>query len=237
MQEKQLKKRGNGNTNHNSVFQRIKCAETGVSKKKKKKGVFASICMLWVYSLNYFLHFAQVWGTSAEQIPLVGCSQDPRKRAASPAELTSWGGRCSLMCRSDGESFSIFFTLEIRSDYILKPLLLWEKPALWVFCLNISRRGHYDSSSRSCLFTPCRFPDDRKRARQGLWLERFRSTSCRNQTPSLCHQLFFFFFDEQQTGWKTLKWSDYGSGSQSEAVEEKRRLRGNAVWKPEVRKR
>ena len=48
---------------------------------------------------------------------------------------------------------------------------------------------------------------------------------------------FFFFFDEQQTGWKTLKWSDYGSGSQSEAVEEKRRLRGNAVWKPEVRKR
>lgn len=59
MQEKQLKKCGNGNTNRNLVFERIKCAETDVYKKKGG-GVFASICMLRVYSLNYFLHFAQV---------------------------------------------------------------------------------------------------------------------------------------------------------------------------------
>lgn len=34
MQEKQLKKCGNGNTNRNLVFERIKCAETDVKKKK-----------------------------------------------------------------------------------------------------------------------------------------------------------------------------------------------------------
>lgn len=39
--------------------------------------------------------------------------------------------------------------------------------------------------------------------------------------PSATSFFFFFFLDEQQTGWKTLKRSDYGSGSQSEAVEEK----------------
>lgn len=35
MQEKQLKKCGNENTNRNLVFERIKCAETDVYKKKR----------------------------------------------------------------------------------------------------------------------------------------------------------------------------------------------------------
>lgn len=103
LQEKKLKtlKYGNGNTNNTLVFKHIKPAPP---------------C-----SLNYFHHFAQVWGTSAPQTPLVGCSQDPRKRAASP---TIWGDCHSLVLRSDytwgKQSFLIFKfgkKTQIPSDY------------------------------------------------------------------------------------------------------------------------
>ena len=206
-------------------------------KKKKKKG---GVC-LHLHALSVQPQLFPPFCSSVRHIcradSLSGVFSGPQKEGG----LSSWAYqlRRPLLANVQVRRREFFNLLYFGDSIWLysKTAVVMRKTALWVFCLNISRRGHYDSSSRSCLFTPCRFPDDRKRARQGLWLERFRSTSCRNQTPSLCHQLFFFFFDEQQTGWKTLKWSDYGSGSQSEAVEEKRRLRGNAVWKPEVRKR
>lgn len=184
--------------------------------------MFASICMLRVYSLNYFLHFAQVWGTSAEQIPLVGCSQDPRKRAASPAELTSWGDRCSLMWRSDGESFSIFFTSESRSDYILKPLLLWEKPALWIFVWTEAEEAiKIPVADPLCSVCADFQTTGKERSMVCGWSGFVAPRAGIRPPPSATSFFFFFFLDEQQTGWKTLKRSDYGSGSQSEAVEEK----------------
>lgn len=55
LQEKELKahKCGNRNTNHKLVFEHIKGAETFI-----EKAVFASICMVPLCRLNYFLHFA-----------------------------------------------------------------------------------------------------------------------------------------------------------------------------------
>lgn len=91
------------------------------------------------------------------------------------------------------EFFNLFHFGESIWLY-LKTTIVVRKTSSLDFCLNRSRRSHYDSISRSSLFSLCRFPDDRKREKHGLRLERFRSTSCRNQTPSLCHQLFFSFF-------------------------------------------
>lgn len=93
------------------------------------------------------------------------------------------------------EFFNLFHFGESIWLY-LKTTIVVRKTSSLDFCLNRSRRSHYDSNSRSSLF---RFPDDRKREKHGLRLERFRSTSCRNQTPSLCHQ-FFFWMNSRQAG-------------------------------------
>lgn len=91
LQEKELK-RGNGNTNHNLVFKRTRGAETDVKRTCLPLSAWFHCAASTISSI-----LLKCEAHLPDRFPTVGCSQDPRMRAAL---TTIRGGCCSLMLRS-----------------------------------------------------------------------------------------------------------------------------------------